>query len=380
MASARPALIAALPAYAGLGAIVAVLMGPTGMAPEDMAAAARASELVRALLWAGWLAAMAPAARRLLLAPEAAFLRWLPIGRPLFWGTQAISLAALELPWGLLWGAALGPAGGLAAVAAAAGFHAALAIRPRGLGLELAALGIAAVVAALAARPGPDWIVAAAGAGALALGVPAAFHRAAEAGLQIWRPRPRGLSVHYLGQLIDAALGGRVIVAAAVAGGLAGLFVEVNELGAGSAVAAGFIAAAFGCVGAVARIALVLAERARELDWVLASTGTGHERRVVALALSASVAAAVAGACVGAVIAGLTGQVAAVGAAALAPVGVAAVAVRAASRRTRGDTARVWGLALATAAGLSLALAAVGPIALLVPPAVAVAAFGSMSA
>jgi hypothetical protein len=377
-ATARPALIAALPAYAGLGAVVAVVMGPSGMRPGDMAEAAAASPLIRAVLWAAWLAALAPAARRLLLAPEAAFLRWLPIGRPLFSSTQAALLVALELPWAVLWHLGSPPPAGIAAALAAAGFHAALAIRPRGLGAELAALALVAVIAALVARPEPDAIVALAGAAALGIAVPAAFRRAAEAPIQIWRPRPRRLVAHYAGQLFDAALGGRVIVAATVAGGLAGLFARVNDLDAEATLAAALVAAAFGCVGVAARIALVLADQARLLEWVFASTGTSRERQVAALAASASIAAALAGAAVGAVIFALTGHVASIAAAAMAPIGVVAVAAVVASRPARGRSARVWAAALATAAGLSLALAATGPLALALPLALAVACFGSL--
>ena len=384
MATGRPALIAALPAYGGLGVLVGVLMGPTGMAPADMAEAAAASPLVRALLWSAWLAAMAPAARRLLLAPEAHFLRWLPIGRPLFWVAQAGVLVALELPWAVLWHLGSPPLGGIAAALLAAGFHAALAVRARGRSAWVAVLVIGGVAAALAAHPPLDAIAIAVGACALVLAIPAAFARAAEGPRSLPRPKPRGgavvgLAIHHAGELIDTALAGRVVVAAAVAGGLAGLFVRINELGAGAAVGAALVAGAFGSVGAATRIATVLAGRARQLEWILASTGVSAERRAVAMAIAASAGAAVCGAAIGAVVAGLTGSVAAIGVSAVAAIGVVAVAVFVSSRPVAAHTARVWGFSLATAAGLSIALAAVGNLAVALPPAIAVAAFGALS-
>lgn len=377
-------MVTALPSYAGLGLVVAVVMGPTGMAPADMADGAAASPAVRAVLWTAWIAALAPAARRYLLAPESAYLRWLPIPRPLFWIAGAAGLLVLELPWALLWQLASPPLGGVAAAVAAAGIHAAFAVRRRGRAWLLSSAAAAVAGVALLIRPSPDLVAIAAGLAALGIAAVCAFARAAEAPASIRQPRPRGgpvlaLLLHHGGRLIDAALAGRIAVAAAVAGGLAGLFIRANELGDGAVIAAAVAAGAFGTAGVAVRVSIALTEDARASDWLVATAGTGPEARAVALVGAAAIGGGVAGAAVGAVVALFSAAFVAIAVSAVSAIAVAVVALAAGRAPVKARDARVWGLALAAASGLALAAAIIGPAALLIACAAIPAALGAIA-
>jgi hypothetical protein len=384
-AGARPALVAALPAYAGLVLLVAVLMGKSAMQPGDMAAAAASSLGVRALLWVAWLAAMAPAARLLILAPELLYLSWLPIPPATRIGTAAALLVGLELPWAALWSAAAGPGAGIAAAAAAAGFHAALAVRPRRAAeLAAAGLGLAAIAAALAAAPRLGAAAAIAGAAVLALALPAALSRAAEAPRPLPAPRPRGGAIASLaavlaGAALSSATAGRLIVAAAVAGGLAGGFIRLNELSGIGVAAAAAAAASLGAIGVATEVSLSLQGGAADLRWLLRATATRGETAAAAVVAVAAAAALVTAAAIAAVAAAIAGFSAALLATAPAAVGVFAVAAAAASRESRPSTAWVWSRTLLGALGLALAPAVFGPAGLLLAAPAVILAFARVA-
>ena len=384
-AALGPALVTALPSYAGLALLAGILMGPNGMSPADMVDAAASSAPIKAVLWIAWIAAIAPAARQLLLAPETTYLRWLPIRRPLFWAVHAAGLLVLELPWALLWHLGAPPLGGIAAALVAAAAHAALAVRPRGALWLLSSASSLAALIALMLRPAPDWIVAAVALMALAIAVIASWARAAEAPASIRRPRARGgpvraLFIHHGGRLIDAALGGRVVVAATVAGGLAGLFIRVNDLDTGGAITAAAAAGAIGVVGVTARIGTALIDDARELEWIAASCGARPEARVAGLVAAATLGGAIAGAAVGAVTAAITGASLVIAVSSVAAIAVVIVSLVAGRAPDRFRGVRVWALSMAAAAGLALAVAVVGPVGLVVVPAAVLAGFGALSA
>jgi len=98
-----PAARRAAPVWIGVGIVGGVVFGPTGMAPRDLTGLALAVPSVGLGLVATWALLFLPAARVVVRADAARYLRALPEPR---WPAVAIGGAALvilQLPWLALW-------------------------------------------------------------------------------------------------------------------------------------------------------------------------------------------------------------------------------------------------------------------------------------
>ena len=112
----RPVLLRALAVASGVGALAAVLFGPTGLAPSLAVSGMQHSALSRAVSYGAWCLLAGPALSAAFDAPGTRVLRSLRAQR------SAVLLALLalallvELPWGALYVAGAGPAAGASAV------------------------------------------------------------------------------------------------------------------------------------------------------------------------------------------------------------------------------------------------------------------------
>src|SRR6185312_13698325 len=98
-----PAARRVAPVWIGAGIVGAVVFGPTGMQPRDLTGLALGAPAVGLVLVATWALLFLPAARVVVRADAARYLRSLPIPR---WPAIAIGTAALvglQLPWLALW-------------------------------------------------------------------------------------------------------------------------------------------------------------------------------------------------------------------------------------------------------------------------------------
>jgi hypothetical protein len=96
-----PALRRAQAVWIGTSIVAAVCFGGTGMHARDLTQLALHIPGVAAVLGLIWLLVFAPTARVLVRADEARYLRALPHGPT--WPIAAVALAALQLPWLVLW-------------------------------------------------------------------------------------------------------------------------------------------------------------------------------------------------------------------------------------------------------------------------------------
>lgn len=98
-----PAARRAVPVWIGAGIVGAVVLGPTGISPHDLTGLALAAPVVGLGAVAAWVLLFLPAARGIVRADGARYLRALPMPR---WPRAAIGAAALvglQLPWLLVW-------------------------------------------------------------------------------------------------------------------------------------------------------------------------------------------------------------------------------------------------------------------------------------
>lgn len=309
------ALARAVPLVAALGIAAAVVMGPTGLHPADVVAAADGSRAVRAALWVLWLVATAPAMIAALTCRELVYVRALPVARWVWWTVLAGVALAVALPWaGLFWaggGAARGGAAGLGAAGLAASAPVALGLVGRMRLVEgvAVAAAAAAVVAAVIWSGGAGWgagVVAGAGAGgdatlaaagalALAVAIPLGWRRGTElararqARRLIRGPAPVALALALVAALARSERGALVRggLCALLAGAIAGL----ARMGpyAGAAVAL----LALGC--AAFGLSAPLARADRALRWLCDASGATAEVRFGASALVAAVWGAIGG-------------------------------------------------------------------------------------
>lgn len=274
----------ALPLFGGIGIAAAILFAGNGMDARDVVALAGRSPPIRLALWAAWIAAATPAARALLGAPAAIFLRSLPFPRWLHLAIAAAHVLALQAPWALLWGAGGGPARGLAAALVAAGIEAMIVARPRAfewIATALLALG--------ALSPLPSGAILAGAIPLFAIALRAAWIRAADRAPSplalVGGPAPIALALSYNARLVRAepALLIRGAFVALAGGALAGVAARNNDALAPAALAGYSLAitAMFLAVGAGGLAGPVRAAE-REIAWILDTTAAGSPVRAIA--------------------------------------------------------------------------------------------------
>ena len=310
MAVGQPALVRGLPLYLGLALPVAVIFGPNGMHPADLARAADASAGVRLVLWSGWTLAALGA---MLLAVQGIF--------------------------GLFWWVARGPVDAVAGMTLVAAAQAAILVTPRQrLEALMRAVALAGIVALVLAGLHSAALLAV-GLVALAVAVPAAWARCVEHGTRrAVALRGRGpvvvLAQLYLRGLWRTRPGlvARTLLTTALGAGLVALASAANALDlAGRAQFSAMVAAVSLSLAAGGLAAPVL-EAERGLRWILDSVGA--RGRVAARSLAAGLAGGALGVMHGALArwgAGWAGLVRLSGVAALVGVGLGVAAVRSAA-------------------------------------------------
>jgi hypothetical protein len=334
----QPALVRGLPLYLGLVLPVAVICGPNGMHPADLAGAAEASAGVRLVLWSGWTLAALPVAHALFDGESSVYLRWLPAPRSWTLAALVVMLVAVQGVFGLFWWVARGPVDAAAAMALVAAVQAAFVVAPRRRLEALArAAGLAGAVALVVAGLRSE-VLLGAGLAGLAVAVPAAWARCVEHGPRraaalrgtgpslvlaqlylrgLWRTRP-GLVTR---MLLTTALGAGLVVLSGAA----------NDL---DLVARGRFSAMVATVSlslAAGGLAVPVLEAERALRWILDSAGTRGHVRVAARSLAAAVAGGALGVIHGALAswgAGWPGLVRLAGVAALLGAGLGVIATR----------------------------------------------------
>lgn len=333
-AVARPAWRRAVVVWLSVGMVAGVVMGPTALGPGD----------VVALLWhptaaavgAGlWLALLHPAARILVRAEAAAYLRTLPAPRAAG-ALPALHLVATHAP--------------VAALLAAGGASRAACAVP---------LGLAAAQAALALAPTPR----------------------RRRGAPHWRSAGAGLRAVLLARLLADDAQARAPAFAALAGGGAALLLRANQLSGASASTVALGALAVLGTPAYASVVLPLTVVSRRL-WPLCatagvpySTWQGALATVLAAALALLAAAAALLAAAGGGVTLTDGVRLVAGGAALgATLGVAAVPIARWATASAQVTQRVMTGAVASAALVGVALATWGELGLAAALALAAAA------
>jgi hypothetical protein len=336
----RPALARGLPLYLGLALPAAVIFGPNGMHPADLAGAADASMGVRLVLWSGWTLAALPVAHALFDGESSVYLRWLAVPRVWTLALLAAMLVAVQAVFGLFWWAARGPVAAAAGMTLVAAVQAAILVAPRKRAEALVrAVALAGAVALVVAGPGSQ-VLLGAGLAGLAVAVPAAWARCVEHGARrasalrgrqpavvlaqlylrgLWRTRP-GLVTR---TLLTTALGAGLVVLSSAA----------NDLDLADRAGFSAMVAAVSLNLAAGGLAVPVLEAERGLRWILSSAGTGGQVRVAARSLAAAVAGGALGAMHGALAswgAGWVGLVRLSGVAALLGAGLSVAAVRSA--------------------------------------------------
>jgi hypothetical protein len=315
----------ALPVWAAVAVLAAVVMGGSGMHPASVTEAALGSPRFAAGLALTWLVLIAPVGRAMLDPAPTAWLRALPVA-PRWRGAATAAVAlAVQLPWAALWAAGAGPAAGALAAAAAAAVM---------LGLA----GLAGRVAWPVRTPS-------------------------------WRGRLAALlGVHR--RLLVRGRGAALVRAAGLAwlgGAVAGLVARASQLAAGEAVWWGLAIGAVVVPVATGALAAPVVEADRRLGWVLATSGCSWPARIGAAGLVLAGLGAGLGLVMAAGAWGVGGLAAApaarlAGWLALLGAGAGGLALRAGAWAVAGDdgTRVVVGM-------LAVALAALGAIGLLGP-------------
>jgi hypothetical protein len=311
--SGAAAATLAIPLYGGVALASAVIFGGNGMDTADLIRVERGSITTRLTLWLGWIVLTTPIARAFLTAPNAAWLRSLPIARARVVLPLCFGLVAFQLPWIILYGRGSGVLNGLGAGALGAAITASIAsigmLRYRALlaipALVWVVLGLPLSFGALVAIP------------ALTIAARDGFYR----GVALTPPATRlvrgpaitALTGAFVVRLLRAervALT-RALLVAAAGGALAAVGARNNDRLDSSGFAFFTMAvASLPLVLASGVVAGPIARTEQALTWLLATTATPISKRVFARSLAA------------ALIGSLTGVVIAVVAAALAKVGV----------------------------------------------------------
>jgi hypothetical protein len=137
----RPVLSRALGAFAAVGLASTVIFGPQGLRAGELVRAIHASPILRGVLWAGWLLLAAPASRAAFTAPGLGLLRVHARSKIGTTSGLILLLAAVQLPWIVLFARGGGPLDALSAALLAMAVEAAVVARS-----WLAMLGLAAAL------------------------------------------------------------------------------------------------------------------------------------------------------------------------------------------------------------------------------------------
>lgn len=337
----RPALARVLPLYLGAAAPAAVIFGPNGMHPADLADAAAWSWGVRAALWSGWILAALPAARALFDAEHGIYLRWLPAPRWWSWAGVACMLVGIQALWGLFWWAGRGPLAAVAGVALAAAVQGIALISPRHRREAMARRAGLATAAGLVIAGARSEILLAAGMAGLVVAVPAAWARSPEHGRRTARA-PRGnrpawlLARLYLRGLWRTRPGlvTRSLLTTALGAGLVVLAAGSNQMDLATRAELSVMVAAVSLSLGLGGAAAALVEAEGAVRWILVSVGTRPQVRVRARSLAAGAAGVALGALHGALASWGTGALGLgrmAGAAALLGLGLGIAAASAAA-------------------------------------------------
>jgi len=236
----------AIPVWAGVGIVAAIVFGGTGMRVGDLTRIARQEPGVGVALGAMWLVLVAPVGAAIADARATAWLRALPSARWARRGVNAVIAMIVQLPWIALWG---GGDGVLAAVAMG---------------------GAAAAIMMMVARV--RWPL------------PARAPR--------WRGAIRALAGVHVRALVrtrGAAIA-RAIAWALCAGAAAGLIARSNQLDDGGAVSALLIAVAIAAPMGLSGLAAPVADSDRAVAW--AAIAASDAARAAAQALVLAIAGA----------------------------------------------------------------------------------------
>jgi hypothetical protein len=120
------ALRRGLPLYLAIGIAATILFARQGLDARTVVRSATTSLAVRLALLLAWLAAALPVVRAIVMAPDAAFLRALPVPRWQIFVWLSALLVVAEAPWLVLWSRGGGPLLGAAATTSALALHAQL--------------------------------------------------------------------------------------------------------------------------------------------------------------------------------------------------------------------------------------------------------------
>jgi hypothetical protein len=342
-----------------------VLFGGNGMHPRDVMRIVDLGWGARAGVWLVWLVPLAHVTRAVWDAPESHYLRTLPLSRRALAWVPATLLLAVESPWAVLFGLGAGPLAGARAWLSAAGAHALVFARVRGVRDAVAGLILAAAI--LVPHP-TDVAVSAAATGAVGLAALWAIGVAWDRAPERRRPRVirwvRGLVTTNLAAIVrqEGALLWRAAFIVGAGGGIALLGTRNNAVvDPGSAVRLVLAVGAATLVAALGGPAAATL-RADERDaWLLDLAGAALRRRRRAAAAAVAVVGAVAGAVHG--LAGAQGALRPL----LASAGLGALLgawLVGAVWRAR-TFARMYGMLLATAIAATVAFALAGEVALL---------------
>ncbi|HEY4117467.1 MAG TPA: hypothetical protein VGM56_06405 [Byssovorax sp.] len=366
----------ALPSLAGLAVASSIVFGGNGMRTADVVHALHDSRGAAIAVWGAWLVLTAPAARALLEAREAFFLRALPV--PPWHGAlvHALHLLALELPWMTLFLLGGGPVAAASAGLLAAGASALAVARPRSK-REIAA---AAAVAVALLAPLPYAAGVAIGACATAIGVSFAWARAPGRGARRGPSRVSGGPLRALASAHAAVLArrdgvtlARGVLAAVVGGAVFALLVRNNGADArGHEVELAAFAFALPLSVAASGVASRAVETEITLEWLLLATGASARLRAVAVAAAPVAWALALGAATGlagALSAGLGARTALVVAASTAALGAslggaAAYFARAGETASAVDGTRVVVGMILSSVAVFASVGALGPRAL----------------
>ncbi|HTJ44938.1 MAG TPA: hypothetical protein VL463_22680 [Kofleriaceae bacterium] len=301
----------ALPVWAGVGVVVAIVFGGTGMQPHDLTRLAIGERGVGAALAVMWIVLVVPVGAAMIDPPGAAWMRALPSSRIARGAITAAVAIAAQGPWMILWGSGEGPlAGAIAGISAAA------------------IMMIAARVRLPMRRTAPTWrgpVRALAGVHARTI------------------VRTRGAAI------------ARAIAWSACGGLGAGLVARENEL---DALVPILVAIAIAAPAGIAGVAGTVAESDRAIAWASLAASRGARAAAQAIVLASSGAALGVIAAIAAMILGAGGPIEVAAGAALGAA-LGATGVRAGAWGVRDGTRVVVGMTGAAVAS-ALAIGALG--------------------
>ncbi len=347
--AAAPALRRAAPVYVGIAIVAAVIFGPTGMHPRDITLAAARSPGFAVVLWAIWLLAAAPAVQAVIHTRALEYLRWLPVRRGLIWVVLAGMSLLFQLPWALLWWSGSGAVDALAHAVTAAALLATVFVNTRNYSELMLRIGVVVGVLAAAITPLSEPGTAVLGCAILAMAVPLAWARAPErttghsVGMLSSHPAV-ALAQCYVVGLLRTRAGGftRGIIICCLGAGLMVLMGRANKLVPAEIAVYSAIIVTVTLGLAAGGLATPMAETERALRWLLDSTGTPREVRVLGRSVAAVGLGSVLGAVHGVLVSwglglGATASARVLGGAIAIAVGMALIARRGACWAERDD-------------------------------------------